>query len=239
MAEQIESSALGELLALVAHDLRNPLSALHSNLGFLRSVLDAADPDAREAIDDGLVSCDGLAHIIDNIDLLSGALRDPGRVPEAGSFVDVGAVVEEVVHATRAMAGSHGVELRVERAAGARLSALTAREFLLRAIANLVRSAVQHAPPGSVVVVGAAQVEGRCVVSVVDAGVPLAESVRESAFTAPGQIVTKSLSGGRYSRGLGLFAAALAAAAARATLRSVPLPPGSGSRMELSVASSS
>ncbi|MBM4364480.1 MAG: HAMP domain-containing histidine kinase, partial [Deltaproteobacteria bacterium] len=116
---------MGELLALVAHDLRNPLSALHSNLGFLRSVLDDADPDAREAIDDGLVSCDGLAQIIDNLDLLAGALREPGRVPEAGSFVDVGALLDEVVHVTRAMAGSHGVELRAERAAGARLSALT------------------------------------------------------------------------------------------------------------------
>src|SRR6186713_225154 len=64
--ETIESQLIGELLGLLAHDLRNPLSALHSNLGYLDTVLSSHDDEAREAVEDGVVSCDGLSHVIDN-----------------------------------------------------------------------------------------------------------------------------------------------------------------------------
>ena len=62
---------VGELLGLFAHDLRNPLSALQSNASYLEST-PGIDQDSLEAIADLLVACDGLAHIIDNLDVFMG-----------------------------------------------------------------------------------------------------------------------------------------------------------------------
>src|SRR6186713_3605789 len=74
--ETLAAALLGELLGLLAHDLRNPLSALHSNVGYLGSLSDKYDDDAREAIADALLSCDGLRIIIDSVEILSHVLTE-------------------------------------------------------------------------------------------------------------------------------------------------------------------
>ena len=56
----------------------------------------------------------------------------------------------------------------------------------------------------------------------------------EQAFTAEGQLSTKNISGGRYSRGLGLYAARIAARVAGATVRGGTAP-ASEARFELCV----
>ena len=78
-AERLESELLGGLLALIVHDLRNPLSALHSNASFLQSARDAVSTDFKEALEDVSASCEALGHIIDNVELLSLKLRGEGR----------------------------------------------------------------------------------------------------------------------------------------------------------------
>ena len=49
MPDLLDPVTFGELLGLLAHDLRNPLSALHSNLGFLTSIVQH-DKDALPAL---------------------------------------------------------------------------------------------------------------------------------------------------------------------------------------------
>ncbi|MDF3070523.1 MAG: hypothetical protein K0R38_6124 [Polyangiaceae bacterium] len=46
MKEELSSELVSALLGLFAHDLRNPLSALHSNVSFLGSVVGSADTEA-------------------------------------------------------------------------------------------------------------------------------------------------------------------------------------------------
>jgi len=55
-----------------------------------------------------------------------------------------------------------------------------------------------------------------------DGGSPLSEELRAHAFTAEGQLVCKGEAAGRYSRGLGLFAAYVAAELAGAEVRALP-----------------
>ena len=80
---------VGSLLALVAHDLRNPLSALHSNVGFLEATLSTKDTDALDALADISASCSSLKHIIDNLELVGlshAAEKRPGEIsPSSGS----------------------------------------------------------------------------------------------------------------------------------------------------------
>ena len=80
MAEPDAKASVGALLALVAHDLRNPLSALHSNVGFLESALGPKEQDSIDALADIVASCSSLKHIIDNLELLGlSVLDEPPR----------------------------------------------------------------------------------------------------------------------------------------------------------------
>jgi len=224
--DRVDPTTIGELLGLLAHDLRNPLSALHSNLGFLRSILSASEQDARDAVDDGIVSCDGLAHIIDNIDLFGQSLRHAERGDSMLS--DVSALVVEVVRSCQAMAQSHGVELKMGEAVGGRVPVDAPRDLLSSALSNLIRNSIQHSPSGGTVRVSVRAGGGEVIVAVQDAGTSLTGDVATAAFTAAGQIASKSIPNGRYSRGLGLYCAALAAAAAGAKVQASAAPQGNG-----------
>jgi signal transduction histidine kinase len=225
----LDSVTFGELLGLLAHDLRNPLSALHSNLGFLTSIV-RDDTDAVEAVSDGLVSCEGLAHIIDNIDLLGQTMR--GAQHGEGTRIDVGMLVAEVVAAARPMAESHNVSVVVAPMSEDAM-AEGSRDLLVRALANLLRNSIQHSPGGASVRVSVVRDAAGVAVLLEDTGVSLPDAIRASVFTPQGQIGAKSAPAGRYSRGLGLLSAGLAASAARATVRVVPAPRGSGNAFEL------
>jgi len=226
----LDSTTFGELLGLLAHDLRNPLSALHSNLGFLTSIV-RSDKDASEAVSDGLVSCEGLAHIIDNIDLLGQSMR--GLQYGDSSRIDVALLVAEVVSQARPMAESHNVTVQVKPSAGEPPQTEGPRELFGRAIGNLLRNSIQHSPSGATVLVSVRKEAAGAVVLVEDTGVSLPDAMRANVFTPAGQIGAKSAPAGRYSRGLGLLCAALAAAAARAKVRVVAPPESVGNAFEL------
>lgn len=233
MTDKRDEAVLGELLNLLAHDLRNPLSALQSNLGYLQSAIPESDRDAREAAGDGLISCDGLAHVIDNIDLLGLALRQTVRTD--GAAIDLVALVTDVASACRTMAQSHGVGLEVEKNLKTGGVADGSREYLTRALANLVRNSIQHSPPGNVVRIVLRADPAHFVLRVEDAGSKFPESLRTAAFTPSGQVNAKNVPSGRYSRGAGLYAAAIAASLGRGTVR-IAEDSGAGNAFELVLA---
>jgi signal transduction histidine kinase len=214
MNEELRPELISSLLGLFAHDLRNPLSALHSNVSFLGSVLGTADNDAREALDDVAASSDALGHITDNLELFALALEG-AKVREAQEFA-LRELLREAEQKSRRFAESYRVGLEVDADSANELRGLANRDMLQRALSNLVRNAIQHAGDSGNVLVRARQQAAELVVSVTDSGAALAPEVREQAFTPEGQLWTKSVSGGRYSRGLGLYAARIAASIAGA-----------------------
>jgi two-component system sensor histidine kinase BaeS len=233
-AETIESQLIGELLGLLAHDLRNPLSALHSNLGYLDTVLSSHDDEAREAVEDGVVSCDGLSHVIDNVDLLGQVLRGGLRVQRSPS--PAAALIAGAVERCQPAARSHGLTLELDaRARQLHAAVDVGRDLATRALTNLVRNSIQHAPPGSTVAV-TATVEAKCVcIQVRDSGSSLTEDIRESAFTAEGQVAAKARANSRYSRGMGLYCARLAAKLCGAEIVVLETPAQGGNIFQLSL----
>ena len=220
-----------ELLALVVHDLRNPLSALRSNLGYLASV--CQDPDARDAVEDSAVSCDGLAQILDNMDVLIHVLNGSPPLPVAPLLL--GRVLEEVTEQNQSFAKSYGVSLTLQASSKERGTRVSGhREMLSRALSNLVRNAIQHASDTPVEVT-LRSARGRCGILVSDGGAPLNPDLRQSVFTARGQVASKQAPNSRYSRGLGLFCAHAAALASGASVDVTPGADGRGNVFELSV----
>jgi sigma-B regulation protein RsbU (phosphoserine phosphatase) len=231
-AAPIQAELIGELLGLLAHDLRNPLSALHSNLGYLDTVLAAHDGEARDAVEDGVVSCDGLSHVIDNVDLLGQVLRGGFRVQRSAS--PVAALIAGAVERCQSAARSHGLVLELD-AKARQIHAVVdvGRDLATRALTNLIRNSIQHAPPSTTVAVSASIEGPRICVSVRDAGSPLVDDNRETAFTAEGQVAAKTRANSRYSRGMGLYCARLAAGLCGAEIRVVSSASGTGNIFQL------
>jgi len=178
-----------ELLALVAHDLRNPLSALRSNLGFIGSVVERVDQDAREAVTDAMVSCDGLAQIIDNVEVVIFALGQ-ARAPELGAVM-LSQAVTESIKACRSMALSHGVELTLDSSVAALgLTVRSHHEMLVRALSNLIRNAIQHGGESPVRVSAVSSAKAATVL-VSDGGAPVDASAKPSPFSPAGQLASK------------------------------------------------
>jgi two-component system sensor histidine kinase BaeS len=230
MKEELTPELVSALLGLFAHDLRNPLSALHSNVSFLGSVLDTPDGEAREALEDVAASSDALGHITDNLELFALALE--GAKPREAHDLPVRELLREAGVKSRRFAESYRVALNVDADSAAELRAVANRDMLQRSLSNVVRNAIQHAGENGRVQVRAGRDGADVVITVSDSGPALADEARAFAFSAQGQLSTKNISGGRYSRGLGLYAASIAAAIASATLRS---PAGKQAIFELCV----
>jgi signal transduction histidine kinase len=220
--EGSDPKVLGSLLALLVHDLRNPLSALHSNIDFLVSTLADSGEDTRGALDDAVVSCESLINIVDNAELLAFSLQGPIERPSEPLAVSV--VVADVVARHRLLAKSHGIEVEVAPAAADPDARVVAhREMYARAFANLLRNAIQHGGPHNVRV-WVEEAGQRVRLTVGDAGPSLSDEYRATAFSASGQLTSRGKSGGRYGRGLGLLAARLAAECAGASIEVVDAP---------------
>src|SRR6478752_216978 len=187
MNEELSPELVSALLGLFAHDLRNPLSALHSNVSFLGSVVGAEDTEAHEALEDVAASSDALGHITDNLELFALAL-DGAKPREMHEFL-----LREAAQKSRRFAESYRVTLEVDADSAAELRGLANRDMLLRALSNLIRNAIQHAGETGKVSVRAARGSAGLVVGVSDSGSPLAKEMGEAAFTAEGQLSTKNV----------------------------------------------
>lgn len=163
MAAQIETlvQSRDQLLHDVSHELRAPLSRLRFALELAR---DDHTPETLERAD----------REIARIDLLVGELLALARLDHAGgaggamSKVDLRALAEDVVEAEAPQARHRGVELRLQ--ADTALQAPADREGIARALENVVRNAVRHAPADSPVLVRVERRAGEAVMSVSDQG---------------------------------------------------------------------
>jgi len=232
--DRLESELVGGLLGLIVHDLRNPLSALHSNASFLQTAGDTTSDDAKEALEDVSASCEALGHIIDNVELLSLALRGERRF-EQSSF-SVRDLIADCMSRSRSLAVSYGVRVEFTATVDADVKLVTSREMLGRALGNLVKNAIQHAQDDLPVRISVRAEPSRVVLLVEDGGAAVVGEFSDKAFSAEGQVSAKGQVGARYSRGIGLYAARLAADASGAEVRAVAPVSGSGNAFELSIA---
>lgn len=231
MAEDPNAALIGALLALVAHDLRNPLSALHSNVGFLESLTSEKDRDAREALADVMASCGSLKHIIDNLELL-GLLTQTDRPHLERGPVGLLDVANDAITRIRSIADSYGVTLSLNTGPRRDVKVRAHREMLVRSLGNLVFNSIQHGGSSAPVSLDVMADEKSGLIVCSDGGSLLGEELRDYAFTAEGQLACKSDAFGRYSRGLGLFSARVAADLAGATVKALT-PEGGRNRFEL------
>ena len=189
---------LAEILSVLSHDLRNPLTAMVWNVPALRRSL-TPDHPGRRPLEVVARSNDEIARMLDDMSdaarILLGEL--PGKLhPEACDF---SALVTEAVTSLRPTAEARQLELSVEIAPGLG-EVVCDRERVARVVSRLLGRAVRVAPKGSAVTVRVGADVDDVRVSVEDAGPCVPQEDRASIFDLP---AAPTSSGERRPRGAG------------------------------------
>jgi signal transduction histidine kinase len=205
---------LPELMAILAHDLRNPLSALLTNIHFVQSVARGGALDVDEALSDSAMSCAILGQVIGNLEVLGRAFGGPHPAPSpVGTREAAGqAVGRAMPHSVLA-----GIEIALPQGASG-AAVLVEPVFFGRALDNVLANALQYSPANGKISVELVTIGERGAVHVSDQGPIVPREFRERVLTEEGQDAAKRLYEARYGRGLALYCAGQAARIAGAEL---------------------
>ena len=203
------------LLAGIAHEVRNPLGALDLFAGLLAEEL-AGRPEAAHV--------ERLRSELAALEKVVGEFLDYARArPQLREEVSLSEVAAEVADLCGPLASPRQVSLRTRGEGAVRGD----REQLRRAVLNLVRNAVEAAPPGSEVEIAVEGERGGGAVEVKDRGPGLSPQALENLFRP--FFTTKE-----KGSGLGLALAKKVADAHGGALRIAPRPGGGTvARLEL------
>lgn len=205
---------LGEVLGLLTHDIRNPLAALSSNVGFLSMVGADLSEDLKEAIVDLQLSLEVLGRITDTVEVLSHELRE--LPPPGVARVSVKALLSALLPQVERAASSHGVSVVLAPFVDASVS--VAEPSFSRALSHLLHNAVSLSPQRGRIDLSVVSRETEVGFFVADDGPKLAAGFERAAFSLEGQLDAKGRAEGRYSRGMALYMVGRSAALAGARI---------------------
>ena len=187
-------------VADASHELRSPLTVLHTRAQLLAGRLHGGDVAAATRDADALVGdTRALGGIVD--DLLASATMTSARAP--GIRVDMAGLSHSVCDSMEAYASSIGVSLVCTGAAEG-CDVTGSEAALRRALAALVDNALGHQNAGGTVHVDVRQDGEQIVVAVIDDGVGIDEVTMATLFNRFSRGTAHTNLGGRQSYGIGL-----------------------------------
>ncbi|MDC3954113.1 sensor histidine kinase [Polyangium jinanense] len=198
-ASQAAVRAREDLLAIVSHDLRNPLVAI--KLGATQIGRDAGD-NARILNKTALI-----LRSADRMDRMIRDLLDASRIETGGLALSVGredvrAVVREAIEHFKPLATPKGIQIE-ESLPDEALFAQIDRERVLQVLWNLVGNAIKFTPEGGLVTLRLAREGARVRIDVADSGPGIRSDHLPHVFDRYFHAETNKASG----TGLGLFIA--------------------------------
>ena len=162
-----------DVLAIVSHDLRNPLAAVDLAATLLLQQL-GSDPRGRKHLEAIRRSMDRMTHLID--DLLDMASINAGRFSISPTDVPANDLVEEVLDMQLPLASERGIKI-VRECEVQGIQLRVDRNRIVQAFANLLGNALKFCNPGDVVFFRAQRERERVRFEVTDSGpgIPAAE----------------------------------------------------------------
>jgi signal transduction histidine kinase len=186
-----------EFLATLAHELRNPLAPIRNALRLLRSGDARAAGDAMQIMQRQLRQ---MVRLID--DLLDVSRITRGKLEMRKHRVELQAVLADAIETVRPMLDEAGQTLDTELPS-APLYIDADPERLAQVFSNLLSNASKYSEDATQILLGAAQVEDRVIVSITDRGIGIAPEQLDRIFDLFVQADT-SLERSRGGLGIGL-----------------------------------
>lgn len=208
-----------DLVAMLSHDLKNPLTAV---LGFAEILRELPSDDAQR--DEYLLRIEANAHTALSLaaNFVEASQIDSGSLEAKLEPVFLNDVVEHVLRQqeSRARVKQIRLETRLDRSGP---MALLDRRLIDRVIVNLVNNAIKYSPANSRVLVETTRQDGVVVVRVQDQGPGIPPEQRAKLF----ERFSKMSAGRIDSTGLGLFIVKTLVDAQQGTVRA-DFPPEGG-----------
>ena len=174
LAERERLAALGRMAATVAHEIKNPLSAIKSIAQVMREDDSLKNEYERD-----------LSLIVGETDRLSQSITQllsfARKESPAAEPLKVGELVQTSVDLFRANAREQGIELKSSITTEATLTGKSV-SALRDALSNLLLNALQATPAGGEVMLRASESDGELLVSVQDTGPGVPQEVREQIW---------------------------------------------------------
>lgn len=171
---QSRLAAMGEMAAMLAHEVRNPLGAMELFTGLLLQDL-RDQPEAQRLAQQVASGIADLNHLVTNL-LEFTRTQTPRR-----AAIDCCALLEDALRYTADLRAASRVVLE-RRYATPVVPALADPDLLRPVLLNLVRNAVQAMPDGGTLTVAAADEGGRARIAVADTGHGIPAGAREEIF---------------------------------------------------------
>lgn len=193
---QAANNAKDRLLAVLSHELRNPLAAIRSGLELLRRTLQL-DERARDVVEIIVRNTNVQARLVD--DLLDMSRLTQGRVTLRRAPVELGAIVRSAVQSCLADAAQARLSVAVGEAPPVWVDGDAER--LQQVVMNLLSNAVKFTPPGGRVEVHLTVIGDKARIVVEDTGIGIDPTLLPRLFRAFEQ---GPASGAQRAPGLGI-----------------------------------
>jgi signal transduction histidine kinase len=143
-----------DLVAIVSHDLRNPLAAIAMSAELLRSSVPPGDGPAAKQLERISRSAERMNSLIS--DLLDVATIDAGALSVQLSLHDVRVLLHEATEMLQPLAGDKSIQIELPRT-DVPLAVRADKERVLQVLSNLIGNAIKFSHEGSVIRVGASR----------------------------------------------------------------------------------
>jgi two-component system sensor histidine kinase/response regulator len=196
-----------DLVAMMVHDLRNPLAGIMGFLGVLAKDID--DQRLRSDADLALQASGRLREILD--DMLHVRMLESGAVSLRCELVRAGVLVEDAIKSVWGAARARGVEIAPVVQAST-LCIEADPKLVRRALENLLTNAVKYSPRGALVRPSIRSIETNVEIEIADRGIGIPDELKEHLFQKFGS-VEAARGDERHGVGLGLYLVKLVATA--------------------------
>ena len=217
-----------EFLAMLGHELRNPLAPIRTVISLLDKQL-GTRPEFQSMLGVLARQTTQLTRLVD--DLLDVARLTQGRVALQSESVEYGAVIEQAIETIRTLAAEKFHQLRIHRP-DEKLYVEGDRARLVQTVTNLLHNATKYTDPYGTVTVAVSATEQELVLSVQDTGVGISVELLPHIFDLFVQS-ERSLDRSQGGLGIGLSVARHLVAMHHGTLRADSAGLGHGATFEV------
>jgi signal transduction histidine kinase/tetratricopeptide (TPR) repeat protein len=163
------------LIGLLTHDLRAPLSHIRNNLYHLS--LQELPPSVKQLLDEGQESAEHIHLLSQELSNTSQIVSEEDRyLLSAEEPVQLQAIIKEVLHKYRVLAEAKNISFDLQENED-ELMVLGSPLFLDHIVGNLVQNAIKYSPTGGTISIGCAKDHdlGKCSIFVQDQGPGVSE----------------------------------------------------------------